>query len=246
MRNLVMALGAGVLVFTILFLTKLLSAGESAVPAVIAVAIAYFVFARVTFKKVEAIMLEAQAALQAMPPRIDAAIATMQKAYPYASQQFGVRSQIDTQIGMLLYMTQDFNKALPYLEKSLRFGHWMGGAMLGVLYYKKKNNEKMKETFEFMTKKGRKQGLVWNLYAYLLSQLNENDKAQQVLANGVRETKGDEKVKESLLALQNGKKIRMKGYKEQWYQFHLERPPAQYGQAPGGARMDRSSFRGRW
>lgn len=246
MRNLAIAIAVGGLVFAALFLTKLLTAGESAVPAVIAVAIAYFVLARMTFKKVEAIMLEAQTSLQAMPPRVDQAIAVMQRAYPYGDHQFGVRSQIDTQIGMLHYMMQEFNKALPYLEKSLRFGHWMGGAMLGVLYYKKKNNEKMKETFEFVSKRARKQGLVWNLYAYLLTQLNENDKAQQVLATGVKETKGDERVKESLLALQNGKKIKMKAYKEQWYQFHLERPPAQYGQAPGGARMDRSAFRGRW
>lgn len=246
MRNLAMAILCGAAIFAGLFFSKLLTAGESAVPAVLAVAITYFVFARMTFKKVEAIMMEAQNALQTMPPRIDAAIATMQKAYPYGAQQFGVKSQIDTQIGMLLYMTQDFNKALPYLEKSLRFGHWMGGAMLGVLYYKKKNNEKMKETFEFVTKKGRKQGLVWNLYAYLLTQIGENDKAQQVLGLGVRETKGDEKVKESLLALQNGKKIKMKVYKEQWYQFHLERPPAQYGQPQGGARFDRGAMRGRW
>ncbi len=246
MRNLIMAILAGAAIFGILFATKLLGLGESIVPGVIVAAIAYFVLARRTFKQVEAVFAEASNHLQSMPPRIDAAIATMQKAYVYAPAQFGVRSQIDTQIGVMYYLQQDFNKALPYLEKSLKFGHWLGGAMLGVLYYKKKNNEQMKATFEIVTRKAKKQGLVWNLYAYLLSQLGENERAQAVLAQGVRETKGDAKVAESLLAVQNGKKIKMKGYKEQWYQFHLERPPVQYAQGPGGARMDRSSFRGRW
>ncbi len=181
-----------------------------------------------------------------MPPRIDAAIATMQRAYAYGNWQFGIRSQIDTQIGVMFYLQQEFNKALPYLEKSLRFGHWLGGAMLGVLYYKKKNNEGMKQTFELLTRKARKQGLIWNLYAYLLMQIGEAEKAQAVLAEGAKATKGDAKVQESLLAVQNGKKIKMKAYKEQWYQFHLERPPMQYAQSPGGARMDRSAFRGRW
>ena len=246
MRNLFVALGIGAVVFAILFLTHLLGLAESIVPGVVAAMIAYFVLARRTFKKVEAVFTEASTHLQAMPPRIDAAIATMQRAYTYAPWQFGIRSQIDTQIGVMFYLQQEFNKALPYLEKSVRFGHWMGGAMLGVLYYKKKNNERMKQTFALLTRKARKQGLIWNLYAYLLMQIGEADKAQAVLADGVKATKGDAKVQESLLAVQNGKKIKMKSYKEQWYQFHLERPPAQYAQAPGGARMDRSAFRGRW
>ncbi len=246
MRNLLFAIIAGAAIFGILFATKLLGLGESVVPGVIVAAIAYFVLARRTFKRVEGVFAEASNHLQTMPPRIDAAIATMQQAYAFAPYQFGVRSQIDTQIGVMFYLQQEFNKALPYLEKSLKFGHWLGGAMLGVLYYKKKNNEQMKQTFDLVTRKAKKQGLVWNLYAYLLSQIGENDRAQAVLAQGVKETKGDAKVAESLLAMQNGKKIKMKGYKEQWYQFHLERPPTQYAQAPGGARMDRSSFRGRW
>jgi tetratricopeptide (TPR) repeat protein len=245
MRNILFALLAGAAVFGVLFLTKLLGIGESVVPAVIVTGIVYFVLARRTFKKVEGVFTEASNHLQTMPPRIDAAIATMQRAYAYAPFQLGVRSQIDTQIGVMYYLQQEFNKALPYLEKSLKFGHWLGGAMLGVLYYKKKNNEAMKQTFDLVTKKARKQGLVWNLYAYLLSQIGEQDRAQAVLAQGVKETKGDARVQESLLAVQNGKKIKMKGYKEQWYQFHLERPPAQYA-APGGARIDRSSLRGRW
>lgn len=246
MRNLFIALGLGAVVFAILFVTKLLSMGESIVPAVLVTAITYFILARRTFKKVEAVFAEAATHLQSMPPRIDAAITTMQRAYAYAPFQFGVRSQIDTQIGVMFYLQQEFNKALPYLEKSLRFGHWLGGAMLGVLYYKKKNHSGMKQAFELVVRKARKQGLVWNLYAYLLMQIGENERAQAILAQGVKETKGDAKVSESLLAVQNGKKIKMKGYKEQWYQFHLERPPTQYAQSPGGARMDRSAFRGRW
>jgi tetratricopeptide (TPR) repeat protein len=246
MRNLIFSLVAGLVVFGIFFATKLLSAGESILPSVLAITITYFVLARRTFKTVEKIFTEASSGLQTMPPNFAHAISVMERAYPYAPYQFGVRSQIDTQIGVIYFLQQEFSKALPYLEKSLRFGHWLGGAMLGVVYYKKKNNEAMKQTFELVTRKAKKQGLVWNLYAYLLTQIGEQDRAQAVLADGVKHTKGDEKVKESLLALQNGKKIKMKAYKEQWYQFHLERPPAQYQMAPGGARMDRSSFRGRW
>src|SRR5205085_451462 len=54
MRNLLFALIAGAAVFGILFATKLLGLAESIVPAVIVTAIAYFVLARRTFKRVEA------------------------------------------------------------------------------------------------------------------------------------------------------------------------------------------------
>ncbi len=191
--------------------------------------------------------MAAGAYLQQQPqPRFDAAIKTMHTAFPFSKWQFGVRSQIDNQIGVCYYLQQDFSKALPHLQKSLGFGHWMGAAMLGVIYYRKKNFEEMEKTFdEIVLKKGKKQPLVWCLYAYLLSQNKKTDKAQSVLNQGLKKTENDQRVKDSLLALQNNKKIKMRAFKEQWYQFHLERPPSQYAQRPvGQGRMSKSMQRG--
>lgn len=246
MRNLALALGVGVLLALALYLPGWLKLGEAIVPGVIAIVVAYFVLARRTLKKVEAIFVEAGNALQAMPPRFDQGIAVMQRAYAYAPQQFGIKSQVDTQIGVVYFLQQEYNKALPYLERSYRFGHWMGGAMLAVIHYKKKNHDEMRRTLDYVCKRARKQGLVWNLYAYLLMQIGDKDRAQQVLIDGLKHTKDDPRVKDSLLAIQNGKKIKMKAYKEQWYQFHLERPPAQYQMAPIGGRVSKSALRGRW
>jgi tetratricopeptide (TPR) repeat protein len=247
MRNLLTAVAIGVAIFALLFLPGILNAPESTAPAVLGIAIAYFVLARRTFKQAESLFNEAARALQSMPPKLDLAIATLEKGYALGKVQFGVKSQIDTQIGIIHFLQQDFNKAMPYLKRSLGFGHWMGGAMLAVIYYKKKDNEQMRATFDTVIKRAKGQGLAWNLYAYLLAQIGDTDAAQKVLVSALKKTKNDPKVKESLLALQNGKKIKMRGYKEQWYQFHLERPPVdQQQQYILGGRASRLARRGRW
>lgn len=246
MRNLLYAIGIGIAVFALFFVTGLLNAAESVAPGVIAIVAAYYLLARRTFKQAEKIFTDAAKALQSMPPKIDLAVSTMEKAYVLAPAQFGIRSQIDTQIGMIYFLQQDFNKALPVLKRSLAFGHWLGGAMLGVIYYKKKDHPEMKKTFDVVVKRAKGQGLAWNLYAYLLTQIGDNDGAQRVLVAGLKKTKNDPKVQESLLAVQNGKKIKMRTYKEQWYQFHLERPPVDQQQVTLGGRLTKADRRGRW
>ncbi|MEE2960974.1 MAG: hypothetical protein VYA34_09540 [Myxococcota bacterium] len=246
MRNLIKALVVGILVCLVLYLPELLSLSESVVPGVLGVMITYFILARGTFKKAESTFTDSMQYLQKAPPRFDLAIQQMEAARPLGRDQFGIDSQIDSQIGVLYFLQKQYNQAVPYLERSLGFGHWMGGAMLGVIHYKKKNHDEMKKTFEVLTKKAKKQSLVWNLYAYLLCQIGEQDKAQALLVRALKPTKDDPKVKESLTSLQNGKKIKMKAYKEQWYQFHLENPPKQYQQTPVGGKMSRAAVKGRW
>lgn len=246
MRNILLALSFGALVFSAVFIPGLLRFRESLAPAIFVVFVAYFVLARRTFKKVEVLFMQAQGALTTMPPNISQAIATMEQAYPYARHQIGIRSQVDTQIGVIHFLQQDFGKALPLLKRSMGFGHWLGAAMLGVIYYKRKDYESMHRTFVVVIKRGKKQGLAWTLYAYLLSQIGEHDRARSTLVAGLKATKDDDKVKEALLALQNGKKIKMKVYKEQWYQFHLERPPAAMAPQPIGMKGSKAALRGRW
>jgi len=225
MLNLFTSLGIGLVVTLALYLPHFLRLGEAIVPGVIAAIVTMFLLGRRVFKEVEVIMTDAAKDLQAQ--RFDIAIATLKKGYALNRRQFGVRSQIDSQIGMILFLRKDTNAAIPYLESSKRLGHWLGVAMLAVGYYKKKDHVRMKETFELLVNKGKKQGLAWNLYAYCLSQIGDSAGAQAILARGEAAATGDNRVKENLLAVQNGKKIKMKGYANDWYQFHLEAPPMQ-------------------
>ena len=225
MLNIVYSLGAGFLVFAALYFPRVLNAGESLVPAFIAAVAAMFVLGRSIFRQMEKLFAEAGKDLQAQ--RFDAAIKTLKSGYSLEKKQFGVRSQLDSQIGMIMYLRKEFKESIPYLERSRRLGHWLGVAMLAVAHYKKKDHEKMRETFELLVKRAKKQGLAWNLYAYCLSQIGDDAGAQAVLSRGAAVAKTDDRVKENLLNVQNGKKIKMRGYANEWYQFHLEAPPMQ-------------------
>jgi len=247
MRNILLALAAGLVIFAALFVPGLLRVGEAIVPALLVVLAAYYFLARRSFRKVEAVFQASAQALQAMPPKFDLALSTLESARRFGREQLGIASQVDTQIGVIYFLKGDNNKALPYLKRSLGFGHWLGAAMLAVIYYKKKDPNEMRKTMDVVVKRAKKQGLAWSLYAYLLLQLGEREAAQRILVEGVKKTGDDAKVKEALLAVQNNRKIKMRAYKEQWYQFQLERPPAEYQRVPvGTGRMGKVARRGRW
>jgi tetratricopeptide (TPR) repeat protein len=245
MRNIVIALVIGTVCFAALHFSGVLGLGEAIVPGVFVALLAYYGLARKTFKHVERIFTSSASALQSMPPKLDLAVKTLETAYAYAPHQIGVRTQVDSQLGVLHFLQKDFSKAQAPLERSLGFGHWMGAAMLSVIHYKRKNHDEMRKVLEIVTKRGKKESLAWALRAYLMCQIGERDAAQTVLVTGLNRLENDQKLKDALLALQNGKKIKMKAYKEQWYQFHLEKPPAQYQQAAIRPKIGKVARRGR-
>jgi hypothetical protein len=89
-------------------------------------------------------------------------------------------------------------------------------------------------------KYNRKESLLWNLYAWCLWKRGDGEEAMRVLNRGREVLKNDEKIESNLEALRNKKKMKMRGWKEMWYQFHLEAPPQPKMQIDR-----RSMFRGR-
>ncbi|HYO74145.1 MAG TPA: tetratricopeptide repeat protein, partial [Archangium sp.] len=94
-----------------------------------------------------------------------------------------------------------------------------------------------KRSFETAVTAGKKEPLVWAVYAWCLVQNKEKDEALRVLGRGVEANPSDEKLKNSLSALQNDKKLKMKPYEPMWWQFGLEAPPPQMLGGGGGRRV---------
>ena len=154
-----------------------------------------------------------------------------------------VEHGLNGQIGVLYFNLKEFDKARGFLEQSSKSWvqqAWEPRAMLGVLQYKKKDYEAMDMTFEKVSKKAEKQGLMWSLWAYLHWKIGNADKAIEILNKG-KDVLGDkdDKLKTNLLNLQNGKKMVMKGYGEVWYQFQLEMPPIMLKQRGGNVKFNR-------
>lgn len=214
----------------------------STVPALLATVATYFVLARRTWKQLEALFEEAHRELQAQ--RIDRAVTVLQRGFAFAPWQFLIASQIHSQIGVLLYVKRDFDDALPHLEKSFS-RHWVARAMLAVSRWRRRDVAGMERVFESAVKANKKEGLLWCVYAWLLEKEGRHDDAVKALGRGSAANPLDEKLKGSLQALQNGKKLRLaKLYGQQWFQFHLEAVPPQFVN-PGLMRGSRRAIYGR-
>jgi tetratricopeptide (TPR) repeat protein len=237
MYNLLISLAVGLAVaLAIGFGTNVGWVG-SIVPGAVALVAAYFGLARHTWKRLEAIFEEVQKELQAQ--RFEKAVQKLQAGFALAPWQFLVASQLHSQLGVLHYVKQDFDAALPHLEKSYA-RHWVARAMLAASRYRRRDAAGMRKIFEQAVKASKKEGLLWCAYAFCLEKEGSHDQAIAVMSRAARANPSDEKVKAALQALQNDKRLKLgKLYGEQWFQFHLERMPPELmrGGARGGRRV---------
>jgi Tfp pilus assembly protein PilF len=220
MYNILIASGAAIVDFLLLYYFGLTWWGALIVAMFLFVGV-YFFIARHVMKKVTVIMETAAKDLQGQ--RVEKAIREMQSAFRFGKWQFTVNGQINAQIGMVYYMKRDFTTAFPYLEKAF-IKNWAAMGMLAISYMKRNKSDKMRETFEKAVQVTPKESLLWNLYAYCLVEIGDSAKAKEVLERGLKKLPGEERIKLNLEALQEGKKMKMKSFGDMWLQFHLERP----------------------
>jgi tetratricopeptide (TPR) repeat protein len=225
MYNLLISIAIGVAVSAALAFGTEFGLAAAILPGVLALAVAYFVLARRTWKKLEAVFEAMQKDVQAR--RLDKAVLTLQGGFALAPWQFLVASQLHSNIGMLLYLREDLEAALPHLEKSFS-RHWVARGMLGVARYRKRDLAGARKVLDDAVKVNKKEGVLWSAYAWILEKEGAHDDAIALLSRAAAANASDDKLKTSLQALQNGKKLKLgKLYGEQWFQFMLERPPTE-------------------
>jgi tetratricopeptide (TPR) repeat protein len=223
MINLLLSLAIGLAVTLAIRLGTEFGWVGAILPGLLASAAAYFVLARRTGKQLEAIFEVVQKEVQGQ--RFEKAIQTLQGAMTLAPWQFLVATQIHSNIGILHYVRQNFDAALPHLEKSYA-RNWIARGMLGAALYRRKDVAGALRVLEDAAKANKKEGVVWALYAWVLESEGRHEEAIRVMGRAAEANKSDEKVKAALQALQNDKKLKLgKLFGEQWYQFHLERIP---------------------
>jgi predicted Zn-dependent protease len=241
MYNLLIALGVGV---AITLGVKLFgfSLWAGIIPGTLAFMATYFLLARRIGNQLQVLMGSVQKELQGQPTsqkeaqaRVERAIKMLEGGLVYDKWQFLVGPEIHSQIGMLKYMAKDLDGARAHFARASA-RNYMAKAMEGALYYQRKDFPAMKKSFEAAVTAGKKEPLVWAAYAWCLVQNKEKDEALRVLARGVEANPSDEKLKNSLSALQNDKRLKMKAYEPMWWQFGLETPPPQVLGGGGGGR----------
>jgi tetratricopeptide (TPR) repeat protein len=229
MYNLLISIALGVAVSLALALGTELGLAAAIFPGVLTIAIAYFVLMRRTWKRLEKVFEGMQREVQTQ--KFDKAIQTLQGGFVLAPWQFLVASQLHSNIGILHYLKQDLEAALPHLEKSFS-KNWIARGMLGAARYRKQDLSAATKVLEDAVRSNKKEGVLWSLYAWVLEKEDRHEQAIAVLGRAVAANPSDEKLKTSLQSLQNGKKLKLgKLYAEQWFQFMLERPPPEFAGA---------------
>jgi len=185
-------------------------------------ALVFMLLTRITMKKVTALMDVAQRDMLAN--RSDKAIKELQNGLKYGAWQIYVKQQIHSQIGTIYYLKRDFKGAAPYLEKGF-VRNWVSTAMLAITYMKKNKTSRMVDTFDKAVSGNRKEPMVYAVYAFCMDRIGERAKAIAVLKKGLAKT-SNEHLQENINLLESGKKMKMKGFGDMWYQFHLEKQGA--------------------
>lgn len=240
MINLLLSLAVGVAVGILVTLTHL-PVWAAIGPGLIAFMIAYVLLAKRISTKVQALAGIAQKELSTMSSsnprerqaRIDKAVKILESGLYYDRWQFLVGSELHAQIGMIKYMVKDYDGAAPHLAKA-NSRNYMAKAFQGALHFQKKDYQAMEKSFETAVISGKKEPIVWAVYAWCLQAMKQKDKAIAVMARAVEKNPSDEKLKAGLTALQNDKKLKMKPYEPMWWQFGLEAPPLEF---TGGRRV---------
>ena len=233
MYNLLISIGVAAAMLPPLIFGAGLSWWVSLLIALPVMMVCFILISRIVMKKIEAIMGGAMRDLQSQKAGsremqlqlMDKAIRELQGAFKYAKWQIYAESQVNSSIGMLYYIKRDFAAAFPYLEKGF-FKNWVTMAMLAISYMKRQKREKMRETFDKALVGSPKEPLLYAVYAYCLLEGEEREKAQTILEKGLKKLPGNEELEQNLALVKDGKRMKMTGFGEMWYQFHLESPAA--------------------
>ena len=243
MYNLLIALGVGLAITLGVRLAGVGSIWAGIIPGTLAFIVTYLLLARRIGNQLNVLMTAVQKELEGQPTsqkdakaRVERAVKMLEEGLVYDKWQFLVGPEIHSQLGMLKYMSKDLEGAKRHFARS-SVRNYMAKAMEGALHYQQKDFAAMRKSFDNAVVAGKKVPLMWAAYAWCLVQCDAKTEALQVLGRGVEANPGDEKLKSSLAALQNDKRLKMKPYEPMWWQFGLETPPPQVlGGGGGGGR----------
>lgn len=181
-----------------------------------------FILGRKILKKTSIIFKSVEKDINAQ--KFDQAIKKLEDGLSLSKWQFLIKKQIYAQLGIIYYLKKNNEQAKSYLQKgTLR--NWIAATMLATIYFKNKDYNKMKKIMDKAIKYSKKEGFLYSLYAYYLTQINEKNKAIEVLIKGTKKAVLDEKLQSNLEALRNGKKIKMQNYGPLWMQLNIAKMP---------------------
>ena len=220
MLSIVVAILSGVVVGVAFRLSGITHSVAGAVtPGIIATVIAVILLMRRIGKMINPVVEEAQRHMQG--GRRELALKSLRDGLRFKGWHPLLEPQLRTQIGLLLYDQGDIDGALEELKRASS-RPWESPAFRGCAYFKKRDDAGMVKAFEKAVKVGQKDGLSWTVYAWCLLSRERKADAVAVLKRAIAKLPADERLKNNLELVEEGKKMKVAPYGDRWARFGLD------------------------
>ncbi len=231
MLSIVLAIVSGVAVGALFRLTHVVHSTAGAItPGVIAMIVAAVIILRRIGKLINPVVEEAQRHLQG--GRRELALKSLRDGLRFKAWHPLLAAQLHTQIGLLLYDQGDLDGALGELKQASS-RPWESPAFLGCVYFKKRDEAGMVKAFEKAVKVGDKDDLAWTVYAWCQVARGSKAEAVKVLKRALEKLPANERLRNNLELVEEGKKMKVAPYGDRWARFGLD------GSKPGVPRQMR-------
>jgi tetratricopeptide (TPR) repeat protein len=218
--SIVVAILSGVVVGAVFRLTHLTHSLAGAItPGVIATIVAAIFILRRIGKVINPVVEEAQRHLQG--GRRELALKSLRDGLRFRRWHPLLEPQLRTQIGLLLYDQGEIDEALAELKRGSS-RPWESPAFLGCAYFKKRDDKPMRAAFEKAVKVGEKDDLSWTVYAWCLAAREQKAEATAVLKRAVEKMPANERLRNNLELVEEGKKMKVAPYGDRWARFGLD------------------------
>jgi tetratricopeptide (TPR) repeat protein len=218
--SILVAVLSGVAVGALFRLSHVVHTAAGAItPGVIALVVVAIIMFRRIGKLINPVVEEAQRHLQG--GRNELALKSLRDGLKYKAWHPLLESQLRTQIGLLLYSQGDIDGALPELERGSS-RPWESPAFLGCAYFKKRDEAGMTKAFDKAVKIAPKEPLAYTVYAWCLVARGKKAEALAVLKRGLEKLPSDERLKNNVELVTEGKKMKVAPYGDRWARFMLD------------------------
>lgn len=251
MYSIFAAVGAALIAFVLVSL--LMSPVAAMVPAVLVLGIVGIVLLRRATNGAQVALAPMQPLMQAGKiEEVDALLVEAQRKW--GKWMPTLTGQLNAQRGMLDYVKQNWDDALPKLEKG-KWRNWMAQGCIASIHYRKGNKDEAFAMYKSATKAGNKEPLAWIVRSVMLNKDGQRDEALAVVNEGLTHIPGNRQLVDLQQRLANKKRIDTARFGQGWYQFFPEELARQMqatrGKTPfgggfqGGGRMSKAQRRGR-
>jgi tetratricopeptide (TPR) repeat protein len=215
---------AALLVSGLLSATRLLSPAGSILPGALVFVGVVLLLLRRTSQRIEPLVKEAEKHIAG--GRAELALQTLDRGLHWGRWHPLIPAQLRSMIGTLQFDLGRLEEAEENLARAIRWP-WITKALLGVVYFKRREEPKMIKAFETAVKVGKKEPLAWTLYAYCMLARGKKDETVKILERALKENPGDGRLEANLELAKTGKKLKTAPYGDKWTRFRLdgEGPP---------------------